>query len=169
MLQAIHLLHNTWCNLFSSTFPNRNTKYLINLLKLLTVKVSLSRNLPKISTVILRNNGTSTSPLFQLTIVRSPPVPPPPRADNGQPEGHAGTSLHPQTVRRVLIPAGLVVSCVFLAATLLCHLCVAPLRDRHGLCLAAYVASLLAADATLFFAQAFSSYLSPTACVFVGE
>ncbi|XP_050715088.1 uncharacterized protein LOC126997913 isoform X1 [Eriocheir sinensis] len=73
------------------------------------------------------------------------------------------------TVRRVLIPAGLVVSCVFLVATLLCHLCVAPLRDRHGLCLAAYVASLLAADATLFFAQAFSTYLSPSACVFVGE
>lgn len=74
-----------------------------------------------------------------------------------------------QEVRKVLIPAGLVVSCVFLAATLLCQLCVAPLRDRHGLCLAAYVAALLVADATLFLTQAFSKYLSPSICVFVGE
>lgn len=70
-------------------------------------------------------------------------------------------------VRSVLIPAGLVVSCVFLAATLLCHLCVAPLRDLHGLCLAAYVAALLVADATLFVTQAFSRFLPPSACVSV--
>nr|XP_045596193.1 uncharacterized protein LOC123756856 [Procambarus clarkii] len=70
-------------------------------------------------------------------------------------------------VRSVLIPAGLMVSCVFLAATLLCHLCVAALRDLHGLCLAAYVAALLVADATLFVTQAFSQFLSPSACVSV--
>ncbi|KAG7177985.1 G-protein coupled receptor Mth-like 1-like 1 [Homarus americanus] len=53
------------------------------------------------------------------------------------------------------------------SATLLCHLCVAPLRDLHGLCLAAYVAALLVADATLFLTQAFSQYLPPSACVSV--
>ncbi|KAK4293844.1 hypothetical protein Pmani_033485 [Petrolisthes manimaculis] len=70
-------------------------------------------------------------------------------------------------VRGVLIPAGLVVSCVFLGATLLCHLCVAPLRDIHGLCLAAYVAALLVADATLFLTQALSGYFAPAPCVAV--
>lgn len=75
----------------------------------------------------------------------------------------------PQVVRSGLIPAGLVVSCVFLAATLLCHLCVAPLRDLHGLCLAAYVAALLVADATLFVTQAFSKLLPPSACISVGK
>ncbi|KAK8380253.1 hypothetical protein O3P69_016698 [Scylla paramamosain] len=72
------------------------------------------------------------------------------------PVANTSSSSAWQEVRRVLIPAGLVVSCVFLAATLLCQLCVAPLRDRHGLCLAAYVAALLVADATLFLTQAFS-------------
>ncbi|XP_047501286.1 probable G-protein coupled receptor Mth-like 1 [Penaeus chinensis] len=79
---------------------------------------------------------------------------------------HTGADESTWTVvRRVLIPLGLVVSCVFLAATLLCHLCLPALRDLRGLYLAAYVASLLVADSALFTTQAFSQFLAPASCV----
>ncbi|XP_064112188.1 uncharacterized protein LOC135219387 [Macrobrachium nipponense] len=73
-----------------------------------------------------------------------------------------------KTLRNVLIPAGLIVSCVFLLCTLTCHLCVAPLRDLHGLCLAAYMGALLVGDASLFTIKMYSSVLSETACLAMG-
>ncbi|XP_068220867.1 serine-rich adhesin for platelets-like [Palaemon carinicauda] len=73
-----------------------------------------------------------------------------------------------KTLRNVLIPAGLIVSCVFLLGTLTCHLCVAPLRDLHGLCLAAYMGALLVGDASLFTIKMYSGVLSRSACLVMG-
>ncbi|XP_066976893.1 uncharacterized protein [Macrobrachium rosenbergii] len=73
-----------------------------------------------------------------------------------------------KTLRNVLIPAGLIVSCVFLLCTLTCHLCVAPLRDLHGLCLAAYMGALLVGDASLFTIKMYSGVLSKSACLAMG-
>ncbi|CAL4068926.1 unnamed protein product, partial [Meganyctiphanes norvegica] len=73
-----------------------------------------------------------------------------------------------QTVKRVIIPAGLFLSCICLCVILLCHLFVGKLRDLHGLCLASYVASLLVADFTNFLIWMYAANLSTKACITVG-
>ncbi|KAK7086713.1 hypothetical protein SK128_003356 [Halocaridina rubra] len=50
----------------------------------------------------------------------------------------------------------------------MCQLCVAPLRDLHGLCMAAYMGALLSADASLFTIKLYAGELTPSACIGVG-
>ncbi|XP_037779945.1 G-protein coupled receptor Mth-like isoform X3 [Penaeus monodon] len=71
-------------------------------------------------------------------------------------------------VKNHLQAAGLVVSCVFLSVTIVCHLAIKQLRDIQGLCLLCHMVSLLIADAVLFTGSHFSKIISKTHCVFNG-
>ncbi|XP_063607692.1 probable G-protein coupled receptor Mth-like 4 [Penaeus indicus] len=69
-------------------------------------------------------------------------------------------------VKNQLQAAGLVVSCVFLSVTIVCHLAIKQLRDIQGLCLLCHMVSLLIADAVLFTGSQFSKIISKSHCVF---
>ncbi|XP_047476924.1 probable G-protein coupled receptor Mth-like 3 isoform X1 [Penaeus chinensis] len=71
-------------------------------------------------------------------------------------------------VKNHLQAAGLVVSCVFLSVTIVCHLAIKRLRDIQGLCLLCHMVSLLIADVVLFIGSQFSKEISKSHCVFNG-
>lgn len=72
------------------------------------------------------------------------------------------------TIKNYLQEAGLVVSCVFLSVTIVCHLAIKPLRDIQGLCFLCHMVSLLIADAVLFTGARFSKVIKESHCVFNG-
>ncbi|XP_063607694.1 probable G-protein coupled receptor Mth-like 2 [Penaeus indicus] len=69
-------------------------------------------------------------------------------------------------VKNQLQAAGLVVSCVFLSVTIVCHLAIKQLCDIQGLCLLCHMVSLLISDAVLFTGSQFSKIISKSHCVF---
>ncbi|XP_037779952.1 probable G-protein coupled receptor Mth-like 3 [Penaeus monodon] len=71
-------------------------------------------------------------------------------------------------IKNHLQAAGLVVSCVFLSVTIVCHLAIKQLRDIQGLCLLCHMVSLLIANTVLFTGYQFSKVISKSHCVFNG-
>ncbi|XP_063607695.1 probable G-protein coupled receptor Mth-like 3 [Penaeus indicus] len=71
-------------------------------------------------------------------------------------------------IKIYLQTAGVAVSCVFLAVTILCHIVVPKLRDTQGLCFLCHMVSLFVADAALFISY-LPTYRDPgLACVING-
>lgn len=73
-----------------------------------------------------------------------------------------------QVIFKQLYPVGLIISAVFLGATLLVYCLVVELRDLLGCCLMCSVLALCVAQIFTVITQKASQYLSPTACVTVG-
>lgn len=75
----------------------------------------------------------------------------------------------PPTFKDFFYPAVLLLSVVFLAATLLAY-CLAPeMRNLHGQCLAAHAACFLVGDLGLVANYLFTQYVSHEACYAIGE
>lgn len=74
-----------------------------------------------------------------------------------------------RVVYQTLYPVGLIISAVFLAATLFVYCMVVELRDLLGRCLMCSVLALGVAQVSTVIVQMATHLLSMTACVFVGE
>lgn len=78
------------------------------------------------------------------------------------------SSTFNRVVYNNVYPAGLVISAVFLAATLFVYCLVVELRDLLGCCLMCSVLALCVAQISTVVVQTASKTLSPTVCVIVG-
>ncbi|XP_076036772.1 uncharacterized protein LOC143022433 [Oratosquilla oratoria] len=67
--------------------------------------------------------------------------------------------------KNYFIVIGLLISCVFLAATLFFHAAIPELRNLQGLTLMSYVASLLMADATLLATKIYALHIARATCI----